>query len=115
MDWRTLRLELAPTGEFPNGSVARCFLVRLPLGEDGTICEEGFVQNPRRATARRYWPSEPDQWGLCSLEGDVIMMALNGRNFALRIDGPIALGTRALIETNLGPLPFTIARMPRSR
>ena len=39
MNWKTIRLELAATREFPTGSAGRAFLLRLPLRDDGSIDE----------------------------------------------------------------------------
>ena len=63
MTWNSIRLELARTKEFPQGSASRCYLLRLPLAEDGTIDEEVRKAEPRRATVRRFWPNEPDLSG----------------------------------------------------
>lgn len=60
MSWKTIRLELAGTREYPAGSAGRAFLLRLPLHEDGSICEAEFLKRPSRATVRRFWASEPD-------------------------------------------------------
>ena len=60
MNWKTIRLELAGTSEFPTGSVGRAFLLRLPLQDDGSIDEAEVARSPARATVRRFWASEPD-------------------------------------------------------
>jgi hypothetical protein len=59
----TIRLELARTPAFPNGSAARSYVLRLPLGEGGLIDEQAFRNHPELATARRFWPNEPDRHG----------------------------------------------------
>lgn len=63
MPWTLVRLELAPTAEFPQGSAARGFCLRVPLGQDGHIEVDTHARTPLRATARRFWPSEPDLTG----------------------------------------------------
>lgn len=63
MNWKSIRLELAKTDGFPRGSPGRAYLLRLPLGEDGAIDKATLEQQPRQATVRRFWPSEPDQVG----------------------------------------------------
>ena len=63
MNWKRIRLELAGTREFPKGSAGRAFLLRLPLGDDGSIDESEMVKRPSRATVRRFWASEPDRSG----------------------------------------------------
>lgn len=63
MNWKTIRLELARTEEFPEGSVSRSYLLRLPLRSDGFVDESAVRNKPAQATVRRFWPSEPDLTG----------------------------------------------------
>lgn len=63
MMWKNIRLELAKTDNFPRGSPSRAYLLRLPLGADGGIDKVAVHNQPRRATVRRFWPSEPDMAG----------------------------------------------------
>lgn len=63
MTWTTIRLELARTRQFPNGSPAHNYMLRLPLTPEGLIDEEEFERHPEHATVRRFWPNEPDQSG----------------------------------------------------
>jgi len=63
MNWQSIRLELARTVEFPEGSASRAFLLHLPLDEDGLIDEETLQGAPVRATVHRFWPNERDQAG----------------------------------------------------
>lgn len=63
MTWTTVRLELARTPAFPNGSVARSYVMRLPLTQNGLIDEQEFRSRPELATVRRFWPNEPDRHG----------------------------------------------------
>ncbi|MEV4932466.1 MULTISPECIES: hypothetical protein [unclassified Sphingobium] len=63
MSWTTIRLELARTAGFPNGSAARSYVLRLPLSTGGLIDEREYRVNPELATARRFWPNEPDRHG----------------------------------------------------
>jgi hypothetical protein len=63
MNWNTVRLELAESSQFPDGSVSRAFLLRLPLQEDGSINEAELARHPSLATVRRFWASEPDRVG----------------------------------------------------
>lgn len=63
MTWTTIRLELARTHAFPNGSAARSYVLRLPLGPDGLIDEHEYRRHPELATVRRFWPNEPDHHG----------------------------------------------------
>lgn len=63
MTWTTIRLELARTRDFPNGSPAHSYVLRLPLTPEGTVDPQEFKAQPERATVRRFWPNEPDQSG----------------------------------------------------
>lgn len=70
MTWTTIRLELARTPQFPNGSPARNYTLRLPLSPQGLIDGVAFRANPERATVRRFWPNEPDQKGYIIEKGN---------------------------------------------
>lgn len=61
--WKTIRLELGRTREFPNGSAGRAYLLRLPLDEQGFVIDDQFSMQPELATVRRYWANEPDRNG----------------------------------------------------
>ena len=63
MNWKTIRLELGRTSEFPRGSPSRCYLLRLPLHPSGLIDGEALRASPGRATVSRFWPSQPDMFG----------------------------------------------------
>lgn len=63
MNWKAIRLELADTPEFPQGSPNRAYMVRLPLGDDGVIDEPARAAMPAMATVRRFWPNQPDLRG----------------------------------------------------
>lgn len=63
MNWKSIRLELARTKEFPEGSASRAYLLRLPLDEQGLIDECALKQSPALATVHRYWPNERDLSG----------------------------------------------------
>lgn len=63
MTWKTIRLELARTADFPNGSPGRAYLLRLPLDAEGHVDTAAFRAEPGLATVRRYWPNEPDMAG----------------------------------------------------
>lgn len=63
MHWKTVRLELARTPQYPQGSASRAYILHLPLGEDGLIEEAEVRAAPVRATVRRFWPNEPDLAG----------------------------------------------------
>jgi hypothetical protein len=61
--WNLVRLELARTPEFPEGSASRAYLLRVPLDAGGRIDEAALAARPALATVRRFWPNEPDQSG----------------------------------------------------
>ena len=63
MSWNNIRLELARASQFPQGSPHRCYLLHLPLEASGLTNEEMVRASPRRATVRRFWPSQPDLRG----------------------------------------------------
>jgi hypothetical protein len=63
MTWKAIRLELARTPDFPEGSPGRAYLLRLPLEDNGIINECAVQIDPGHATVRRYWPSQPDMSG----------------------------------------------------
>lgn len=63
MNWKSIRLELARTREFPEGSASRAYLLRLPLDERGLIDEAALRSSPALATVHRFWPNEPDMSG----------------------------------------------------
>lgn len=64
VSWKSVRLELAQSPEFPRGSASRAFLLRLPLRADGSIDGGVFDLNASLATVRRFWASEPDSLGM---------------------------------------------------
>lgn len=63
MTWTTIRLELARTSDFPNGSPAHAYVLRLPLTQEGTVDAHEFDAQPALATVRRFWPGEPERSG----------------------------------------------------
>lgn len=70
MPWCLVRLELGDTKAFPSGSASRCYHIRAPLHESGLLDEHTYGEDRRRASARRYWPDEPDRIGyLLNVDG----------------------------------------------
>lgn len=63
MNWKSIRLELARTQDFPQGSASRAYLLHLPLDEGGLIDEHILKESPARATVHRFWPNERDMAG----------------------------------------------------
>lgn len=76
--WHIIKLELARTDDFPNGSPSRSYLIRLPLNEQGLIDEAARKADPGRATVRRFWPKEADQSGY-------VLKAKNGWVFSYAV------------------------------
>lgn len=63
MPWN-VRLELARTPEYPEGSPERAFLVRLPIGENGAIQADLMKQPSMQPSVRRIWPGESEKTGV---------------------------------------------------
>jgi hypothetical protein len=63
MSWMTIRIELARTPAFPEGSPSHAYMLHLPLNEAGLIDVDAWAKDKTRATVRRLWPGEPDQFG----------------------------------------------------
>jgi len=63
MNWKSIRLELARTQGFPEGSASRAYLLHLPLDDEGLIDEPTLKGSPARATVHRFWPNERDMAG----------------------------------------------------
>jgi hypothetical protein len=67
--WNLVRLELARTGEYPEGSASRAYMLRVPLDDAGLIDEAALAKRPALATVRRFWPNEADQTGVLIRNG----------------------------------------------
>jgi len=110
--WKSVRLELDRTPDFPTGSVSRAFLVRVPLDGDGQIDEAAFWTTPERATIRRHWSNEPDESGrLERLDGGWVMRSGGNANRSLKLIGStLRPGEPILLVDSAGDtLPFRIA------
>lgn len=98
--WYLVKLELGSTEAFPKGSPARAFLLRLPLGRDGSVDEAARAAAPRGAFVRRFWDNEPDRAGAIlrnsngwylSLPGEVAGGHYHMPDVAIRPGGTLAL------------------------
>ncbi len=69
-EWKRIRLQLARTEEFPDGSASRSYIIRLPLNTGGMIDEAARALEPARARVRRFWPNEPDLSGYVISTGE---------------------------------------------
>lgn len=113
--WIFVTLELAPSADDREGSACRGYLLRIPVNGSGHIDEAMVRTEPRRATVRRFWPSQPDQsgylariphgWRFCDVGNDA-----TERCFASMSDCRMVLG--ATVEVT-GPdnqlMPFIVA------
>lgn len=111
MKWRSIRLELGGTREFPAGSVSRAYLIRLPLDDQDNIDTVAFDSDPSRATVRRHWASDPDERGHLVHDEGGWKLRCNGSCRELAIGSvPIRLGEKVSIADGNGTvLPFRIA------
>jgi hypothetical protein len=66
MAWQKIRLELARTPEFVNGSALRGYELVAPLNRKGFLDETAWRRDKTRATALRFWEGEKD------IEGNLI-------------------------------------------
>ena len=56
-------MELGIVPQFPQGSPHRYYLLRIPLKTGCHIDEDAVRASPKRATVRRFWPSQADLRG----------------------------------------------------
>jgi len=117
MNWKSIRLELARTSDFPQGSASRAYLLHLPLTEEGLVDEQTLERAPARATAHRFWPNERDMagyvirtsrgWALSYRPGEEDDEAI----FHLETH-PIRLGEYVTLTEPVGrQLPFRVASL----
>lgn len=110
-----IRLELARTHDFPEGSTARQYLLTLPLDDDDRIDAAAIEAEPARATVRRIWDGEPDRHGyvIRTERGWALSYALGEEDdepiFHLETH-PIRIGEYLTLTENEGEVqPFRIA------
>lgn len=111
-NWKSIRLELASTREFPAGSVSRAYLIRLPLDDEDRVDEAAFLESPSRAMVSRYWSSEPDERGKLVKADGTWIIKCNGKPCRrLELDRkPVRLGQQLTLLADEGEaLPFRIA------
>ncbi|WP_300974985.1 hypothetical protein [Sphingomonas sp. LHG3406-1] len=116
MNWKSIRLELGRTHDFPTGSASRAYVMRLPLADDGTIDEQAVVEQPEQATVRRMWPSQPDVSGhlIRAGQGWAFLAGRNGhqRKVWSEFDAlPINEGGLLTLRENGQALPFRVAKL----
>ncbi|HVM22089.1 MAG TPA: hypothetical protein VM308_02155 [Sphingomicrobium sp.] len=109
MRWKTIRLELAATADFPNGSVGRGFLIRAPVADDGHIDERLVAQSPNRAKVRRVWPNEPDQRGrLVRVDGHWVMRFPGSADRIIHARAAFKAGSEVLVSVEDEQASFTV-------
>ena len=120
MPWRLVRLEHAPTSEFPLGSAVRIYLLRVPLQRNGHSDPGIHALDPRRSTLRRFWPSEADlsgyvvrqnaRWGLIAIHGSGARDEVGWfEDCALVPAAPVPI-----TESANGTIPFEVAEILRN-
>lgn len=111
MNWKSIRLELGSTGEFPAGSVSRAYLIRLPLNDCDCVDAAAVTDAPSKATVRRHWSSDPDQKGVIVQRGEDWAMRCGDAQRILQLNSaPVRLGQKvSVIEPDGTVLPFSIA------
>ena len=119
MHWKTIRLELGPTASFPNGSASRAFLLCAPLDERGLFDERAVARDPRRASVRRFWASEADQFGQLEYAADVWRFRVarrDGEAVFRFAPGPYQLNATVSVKQPDGAvLPFRVAAVRNLR
>jgi hypothetical protein len=110
MNWKTIRLELAPTEEFPNGSVSRGFLIRVPLNDNWRIDEGALSSLPERAQVRRFWSTEPDQKGrVTRANGHLVLRCAGKPDRLLDLNANLQPGNEVtVVEEGGAGLPFRV-------
>jgi hypothetical protein len=63
MTWMRIRLEVARSRDFPEGSTRHGYEMVLPLMADGRIDEKALKAAPELATVHRFWEGEGDAIG----------------------------------------------------
>jgi hypothetical protein len=58
-----IRLELARTRDFPEGSAERGYEFTAPLAADGQLDRKGWHHQRGACRVRRFWPGEDDEQG----------------------------------------------------
>lgn len=58
-----VRLELARTQEFPEGSRNHGYELTVPVDREGHLDREGWHKDKTRCKVRRFWAGEDDQFG----------------------------------------------------
>lgn len=109
MNWKTIRLELAPTEDFPNGSVGRGFLIRAPMDQSSRIDEQSLRRTPDRAKVRRVWPNEPDESGQLVRVNDHWALRFDDKpDRLIDLETPLRSGETIFLSFAGEQSPFTV-------
>lgn len=118
MTWKSVRLELDRTPDFPRGSASRAYLLRVPLDDKGNIEEAELRKAPGDATLRRFWPNEPDLLGYLVRQPDGWGLRPGSPGRAQSAVGfrlppaPLEMGgSVTLTEPDGRALPFRVAKI----
>ena len=63
MALRSIRLELARTADFPEGSAERGYQFVAPLTDDGHLAARDWAARRDACTVHRFWAGEDDAYG----------------------------------------------------
>jgi hypothetical protein len=74
MSLATIRLELARSKEFPEGSPSHGYVVKAPLTADGHLDQQAWRRQKELCTVRRFWGDAEDELGQ--------LVHTNGRRWA---------------------------------
>lgn len=69
MTWKIIRLELARTPEYPEGSSAHAYVLRLPIDDNGMLEKHILLDPEQEPVVRRFWPGEADREGVVIPKG----------------------------------------------
>ncbi len=112
VSWKSVRLELARSPEFPRGSASRAFLLRLPLCGDGSIDAAALDKNVNQAIVRRFWASDADQAGKISrLDGEWLLICSRAgasSTFVMQNDRLVVDQNITIVGPDAVALPFRV-------
>ena len=63
MSLKAIRLELARSQEFPDGSAAHGYVMKAPLGPDGHLDPKAWKTQRALCTVRRFWGDQEEELG----------------------------------------------------
>lgn len=69
MTWKTIRIQLARSPRYPDGSAAHAYVLRLPIDDNGMVETKSLRDAAQHPTVRRFWPHQPDQAGVVIKQG----------------------------------------------